>query len=146
MWFFYYFYFERNYDVSKSKNPCLLLKININFNKNETESKMENPPHTLRAHKRKKRVFLQRLNWYVGNFFNIWVLSQCIMYWINFRIYTILHIAKYYYIDSCCLFLNWVKTFSVSLSFLFTPILSLLMTIYKPVFWKHSKGSRKWNQ
>ena len=109
MWLFYYFNFERSYDVLKSKSPCILLNKNINFNKNETESKMENPTHSFRklnlllqlssyknsklkvklwwvgTRERKKWAFFFPFSLPEGNFFNICVLSQCIVYWIHFQ-------------------------------------------------------------
>ena len=102
MWLFYYLHFESNYDVLKSKSPWILLNKNINFNKNEKKSKMENPTHSFRetnpyfssyknhklkvklwlvgARKRKKRAFFVPLILSKGIFFNICVLSQCILY------------------------------------------------------------------
>ena len=91
MWLFYYFTFERNYDVlKKSKNPCFLLNKNINFNnKNKTKSKMEKPPQTFREMSlglvKEKRAFFVTFILTEGNFLNICVLSQCILYWINFQ-------------------------------------------------------------
>ena len=73
---------------------------NINFNKNETESKIENPTSSFKvtnlrklkvklwwvgACKRKMRAFLYRLFCPNEIFFNICVLSQCIVYWIHFQ-------------------------------------------------------------
>ena len=105
MCLFYYFNFERNCDVLKSKSSCILLNKNIiNFNKNETESKMGNPTEVLKrqtlcftcrklklklwwvgARERKNWVFFVRLILSKGIFFNICVLSQCIVYWIHFQ-------------------------------------------------------------
>ena len=133
MWLFYYFNFERNYDAFKSKSPCMLLNKNVNFNKNETESKIENPRGTLcfssyknrklkvkllwvGAREKKKRAFFVPFLLSEGNFFNICVLSQCIVYWIHFQNIhtftyqkTLLHTLFY-------LFLKSSKAFSVSLS------------------------------
>ena len=103
---FYYFNFERIYDVSKSKSPCILLNKNINFNKNETESNMENlTPSSKKTNLvlqflqvsqiksetvlswswwRKKRTFLAPIILSEKNFFKIYVLSQCIVYWRHF--------------------------------------------------------------
>ena len=98
-------FFERNYDVLKSKTPCILLNRNINFNKNETESKMENHTHSFRemnlvlqlqrilkvklwwlgTGKRIKKAFFVPSILPEGIFFNIFVLSQCIVYWIYFQ-------------------------------------------------------------
>ena len=50
-----------------------------------------------------------------ANFFNIWVLFQCIVHWINFQNIHIFYIENYV-IHFCCLFLKWSKAFSVSLS------------------------------
>ena len=104
---FRHFNFEKNYDVLKSKTPCILLNKNINFNKNETESRMKNPTHSFKrrtlcfssyknrklkvklwwvgARERKKRAFFVPFILSEGIFFNICVLSQCIVYWIHFQ-------------------------------------------------------------
>ena len=111
-WLFYhfnfeknYFNFEKNYNVLNSKTPCILLNKNINFNKNETESKMKNPTHNFKtrtlcfssyknhklkvklwwvgARTRKKRAFFVPFTLCEGIFFNICVLSQCVVYWIH---------------------------------------------------------------
>ena len=97
--------FVLNYDVFKSKSPCFLLNKNINFI-NETESKMENPTHIdwwifpfssyrnrrlkiklwwVWVRKRKKSAFF--VDYFVQRkfFFNICVLSECIVYWINIQ-------------------------------------------------------------
>ena len=51
------------------------------------------------------------------SFFNICVLSQCIVYWINFQnIYKLLRIKKHYLIQFYCSFLKFSKAFTVSLS------------------------------
>ena len=107
MWFIYCFNFERSYDVLKSKSPCILLKKNINFNQFKTESKMGNPTHSFREKnlvpqpieesqiksktvmsyslRKKKRHFLYRLFCLKATFLKIYVLSQCIVYWIHFQ-------------------------------------------------------------
>ena len=107
MWLFYYFNFERNYDFLKSKGSCILLNKNVNFIKNGTESKMENSTRSFREtnlglhliknrklktklwwvgdRKRKKRAFFLLFILCKGIFFNICVLSQCIVYWIQFQ-------------------------------------------------------------
>ena len=134
----YSFNFKRNYDVLKSKNPCKFLNKNINFSKNETESKMENTPHSFREtnlvfqfiwelqikskavmgwrSKKKQRAFFVTSILPKGHFFNICVLSQCIVYWIHFQnIHTftyqkaLLHTLFY-------LFLKSLKTVSVPLN------------------------------
>ena len=106
MWLFYYFHFEKNYDILKSKSPCILLNKNITFNKNETESKMENLTQSFEgqtlcfssfknrklkiklwsvgAHEKKKRAFFVLSILSKKDFFNICVLSQCMVYWIHF--------------------------------------------------------------
>ena len=92
---------------------------NRNFNKNETESKMENPNAVLErrtlwfstyknrklkvklwwvgAREWKKREFFVPFILSEGNFFNICVLSRCIVYWIHFQTYMVLHIKKHYF-------------------------------------------------
>ena len=93
VWLFYYFNFERNYDVLKSRSPCILLNKNINFNKNETESKMENRTlsfsetnlvlQLIQESQIKSKTVLSwssRKKFFEGNFFNICVLTQCIVH------------------------------------------------------------------
>ena len=138
MWIFYYFHFEKNYDILKSKSPCILLNKNITFNKNETESKMENLTQSFEgqtlcfssfknrklkiklwsvgAHERKKRAFFVLFILPKKDFFNICVLSQCMVYWIHF-----LNIQAFTYQKTLvptlfCLFLKQLKAFSVSLN------------------------------
>ena len=105
MWLFYYFNFKRNYDILKSKSPCFLLNKNMNFNKSKTKSKMEYLTQTLEwrtlrfssyknrelkvklwwveARERKKRAFFVALILSEEIIFNVCVLSQCILYWIE---------------------------------------------------------------
>ena len=109
MWVFFCFNFERNYGVWNPKSPCILLNKNINVNKNETEPKTENPSYSFRqtnlcfnsrrnqrtkikvrlwwcgAYKRKKRAFFVRFILPEGSFFNICVLSQCIVHWLHLQ-------------------------------------------------------------
>ena len=103
----FYFNFERNYNVLKSKGPWILLNKNINFNKSKRESKMKNPTYSFRetvlvtkliwelqikrkavmswsSRKKKEDVFCT-VYLVRRNFFNIYVLSQCIVYWIHFH-------------------------------------------------------------
>ena len=83
------------------------------------------------SRKKKKRHFLYCLfclkerktnsegifwNNFWRKFFNIYVLSQCIVYWIQFHNIHNLHIKKHYFIHFFCLFLKLSKTLSVSLS------------------------------
>ena len=133
-WLFYHFNFEKNYDVLKSKTPCILLNKNINFNKNEMESKMKNPTHSFKrrtlcfssykngklkvklwwvwASERKKRAFFVPFILSEEIFFNICVLSQCIMYyWLHFQnTYAFTYFLHFLYINiienlQCILFL-----------------------------------------
>ena len=96
---------ERNYDVLKSKSLWFPLDKNINSNKNETEWKIENPTTLLKrrilcfssyenrglkiklwwVHERKKITFFVTFILSEGDFFNICVLSQCIVCWIKFQ-------------------------------------------------------------
>ena len=92
MWLFCYFNFERNYDVLKSKSPFILLNKNINFKKNETV--LERRTLCLSSNKNQKlkvklddlelvkenRAFFVPFILSIGNFFNIFVLSQCVVY------------------------------------------------------------------
>ena len=93
-WLFYYFYFERSYDLLKSKSPHFLLKKKINFNKSKTKPKMENLNTQFYRNKpcasacirigarKKKSLFFVIFILSEGNF---WVLSQYIVYWMNFQ-------------------------------------------------------------
>ena len=66
-------------------------------------------------HKRKRRTFFVLLILTKGKFFNICILSQCIVYWINFQnIHTCTYIKKHYFIHFL-LVLKLLKAFSVSL-------------------------------
>ena len=120
VWLFYYFNFERSHNVLKSKIPCILLNKNINFNKHETESKWKIPHtvferQTLCISSYKNHKLTVKL-WRVGacerkqtesfvpfilselNFFNLRVLSQCILYWIHFPSIHTLTYKKHYFI------------------------------------------------
>ena len=98
-----------------SRRIHAFFKQNINFNKNEMESKTEIPTLTFRetnlvllerrtlcfssnknrklkvklwwvgACEKKKRAFLVPFILSEGNFFKIYVLSQCIVYWMQFQ-------------------------------------------------------------
>ena len=96
MWIFYYFNFKRNYDVSKPTSPCILLNKTINLINNETKSKMEIPYTVLErqtlcfsslvgARERKRGHILHCLFCLKDIFFKIFVLSQCIVYWMHFQ-------------------------------------------------------------
>ena len=108
MWLLYYFNFERSYDILKSRTPCTSLNKNTNFDKSETESKMENPTHSRRETRlvfqliwelsiksktmmswsslKKKEGILCAVYFVRTKFFwNICVLSQCIVCWIHFH-------------------------------------------------------------
>ena len=151
-------FFERNYDVLKSKTPCILLNKNINFNKNETESKMENHTHSFRemnlvfqlqrilkvklwwlgTPKRIKKVFFVPSILSEGIFLNIFVLSQCIVYWIYFQNLHTFTYQKILLHTLFCLFLNSSKVFSVSLTFAsqcnLLPFLRKILTFKTQVF------------
>ena len=111
VWLFYYFYCERNYDGLKLKIPSFLLCKNIKINKNKAEWKMEYLTHSFReithvlqfalewriksktpmswSSRKKEESIFCNVYFVRRTFFNIWVLSQCIVYWINFpNIYT----------------------------------------------------------
>ena len=147
MWTFHYFNFKSNYDVLKSKSQCISLIKSINLNKNETELKMENPTNTFRENlelaNKKIGHFLYRLFCPKEIFFNICVLSQCVVYWIKFlkcdiciyqnviyQKHITYHISETFYIyftyqktllhTLFCLFLKLLKAFSVSLRSLFS--------------------------
>ena len=72
--------------------------------------------------RKKKSGFFVTFIFSEGDFFNIWVLSQCIVYWISFQnIYTFTYPKKKknYFIHFCYLFLKSSKVFSVSLKWNF---------------------------
>ena len=140
MWLLCYFYFEKNYDVLKSKSPCFLLNKNIKFSKNKTESKMKIPRLVLERwtmcfswHKtwewkiklwwagtweRKKSASTFILSEAI--FFYVWVLSQCIVYWIIFQnIYTFTYQKSVTSHTFVACFLKLSKAFSVSLTYCF---------------------------
>ena len=96
----FYFNFKRNHNVLNSKSPCI--------NKNKSELKIEPPPPTVLewqtlyfsscknckvkvklpwvgSRERKKKTFFVPFILSKGNFFNVCVLSQCIVYWIQFQ-------------------------------------------------------------
>ena len=111
---FYYFNFERIYDVLKSKSPYILLNKNIKKTKNaiingKSHTVLERQIFCFSSNKNSK---LKVKMWWVGShthkkkttffvpfillfsffiilifviFFNICVLSQCILYWIHFQ-------------------------------------------------------------
>ena len=161
MWLFYYFSFESNYEVLKSKSPCILLNKNENFNKNEAESKIGNLTHIftetnlvlqLIQESQIKSKTMMSWSWWkkkegllwtvyfvrMNFFFNIGVLSQCIVYWIYFQnLHTFTH-QKTLLHTLFCLFLNSSKVFSVSLTFAsqcnLSPFLRKLLTFKTQVF------------
>ena len=103
MWLFCYFHFERNYDVLKSKSPCTLfykkktkqnVKWKIPYTVSERRTlcfsscknqKLKVKLWWVGARERKKRAFFVPFILSEGIFFNICVLSQCIVYWIHFQ-------------------------------------------------------------
>ena len=110
---FPFFLFVRNYEVLKSKSLCILLNKNINFNKNEKHSKMEHPTHNFRETSIVRQLISESE-----------ITIKPVMSWssrkkkegIFFRMYTILHIKKYYFMHFFCLFLKLsTKAVSVSL-------------------------------
>ena len=125
VWLFY-FYFERNYVVLKSKSPCLLLNKNINFTLLERltlwfsscrNRELKVKLWWVRARERKKKAFFVTFNLSEGNFFNIGVLSQIIVYWINFQnTSTFTYQKTLLHIHFCCLFLKSSKAFRISWS------------------------------
>ena len=68
-----------------------------------------------RARERKKRAFFVPFILSEGNFFNICVLSQCIVYWIHFQNKHTFTCQKKLLQTLSCLFLKSSKAFSVSL-------------------------------
>ena len=98
---------ERNYDVLKSSSPCILLNKYINFSllilfrfanvypthcfreKNLAlqliwELQLKGKLWWLGACKRKTKAFIVPFIFSERIFFNIWAVSQCIVYWIHF--------------------------------------------------------------
>ena len=106
MWLFCYFNFERNYDVLNSKSPCILLTKTETLIKAKQNRKWKIPHKVLErtlcfssyknrklkvklrwvgARGRKERAFLVPFILSEWNYFNICVLSQCIVHWIHFQ-------------------------------------------------------------
>ena len=98
-------------------------KKNINFSKNETDSKIKNSTHTFRD------TFFVPFILSNGNFFNICVITQCIVYWINFQNLHTFTYQKTLLRALSCLFLKPLKAFSVSL--MIKRILAWLLKRYK---------------
>ena len=111
---------------------------------------MENPTHSFReVNLVLQLVYELKLKlWWVGarerkkeniicNVYFVrrkFVLSQCIVYWINFQnVYILLHIKKHYFIHFCCLFLKSSKAISVAVRFLrlFFLVISQLLQVNK---------------
>ena len=128
MWLSYYFNLKRNCDVSKPKSPRILLNKSIKFNINKVKFKTENATRTFKretlcfslywirqlkvklcrvgARDRKKRSCFVTFFLSKGNIYNICVLSQCIIYWINIQnIYTLKY-QKTVLNELFCLFLK----------------------------------------
>ena len=129
-----YFNIKNNFDVLKSKSPCILVNKNFSFSKIESQSKMENRTHSCREtnlvfqliqesqikSKTEMSWSLRKIN--EGMFvpfilsegiFLIYVLSQCIVYWIHvhtIHCFTLLHTLF-------CLLLKSSKDFGVSLRY-----------------------------
>ena len=140
IWLFHNSNSQWNYEVLKWKSPCILLNENINFNKNETGSKMENPTHSLErrtlcfssyknrtlkvklwwvgARERKKMAFFVLFILCKGNFFNICVLSQCVVYWIHFQNIHTFTYEKPSFHTLFCLFLKSSKAFKCILKYI----------------------------
>ena len=97
--------------------------------------------------KEKRGHFLYSLFWPTWVFFNICVLSQCIVYSIHFQ-NIFLHIKKHCFMHFCCLFLKSSKSFSVSLIIVENNALSLWSIFYlmSVLYWqlsRHGSGKRK---
>ena len=127
-WLFYYFNFERNYDVFKSKGPSILLIKNINFNKNKTEWKTKNLTHSFTEMNIVHQLIWGSRSWsslkkkedmfctvYFEFFFDICVLPQCTVYWIQFQNIHTFTYQKTLIHTLFDLFLKSLKAFSVSL-------------------------------
>ena len=105
--FFLLFWFWKKLWRFYINSPCILLNKNIDFNKNKKKSKMENLTHIFREknfvlqlikewqiksktvvswnlRKREKCIFCT-VCFVQRNIFNIFVLSQCIVYWTHFQ-------------------------------------------------------------
>ena len=85
------------------------------------------------AHGRKKRTFFVTFISPEENFFNICVLSQCIVFWIHFQnIYSFTYQKSLLHTLSC-LFLKSLKAFSVSLSRFLHPNQRFSRNIFTPL-------------
>ena len=135
--FLFFFNFERNYYVLKLKSSCILLNKNINFNKNKTNSKVENLTQSFRetnlvvqliyesqiksktvmswsSRKKKEDIFCTVYFLRRKYFYNICILSQCIVYLIHFQNIHIFTNQKTFLHTLFCLFLKLSKALSVS--------------------------------
>ena len=93
-------------DFLNSKSPLFFLNKNINFKKIENQRwkiphilwerrnvyfssykncELKVKPWRIGVQQVKKTAFFVRFIWSERNFFNICVLSQCIVYWVNFQ-------------------------------------------------------------
>ena len=121
-----------------SSQKLLKTKRKLNGIENKTESKMKNPTHTVLerrtlcfssyknrklkgklwwvgAREKKRGHFLYRLFCPEEIFFNICILSNCMVYWIYFQNIHTFTCQKILFHTHFCLFLKSPKAFSVSL-------------------------------
>ena len=133
MWLFYYFNFKRNYDFLKSKGPCILLSENRNRKWKISNAVLEKRTLCFCSYKnrkpivklgwvgarhRKKMLFFVAFLLFERNFFNIFVLSQCILHWIHSQNIRTLTYQKTLLHKLFYLFLKSSKVFSVSLKWI----------------------------
>ena len=120
MWLFCCYSFERSYKVLKWKTSCILLNRKMNFaliktNRNQNweipYTELERWKLCFRSYKnhrlklwgvgsreRKKKVYFVPVIFPEGIFFDISVLSQCMVYWMHFQNLHTLHIRKHYFL------------------------------------------------
>ena len=96
VWLFYCFNFEIKYGVLESKSPCILLNKNINFDKNKND-KLKVKLWWAGAPARKNRTFFIPFVLSEGNFFDICVLSHCVVCLIHFQNNILLYIKKLFH-------------------------------------------------
>ena len=96
------------------------------------------------AHERKRAFFVPFIL-SKGNFFNICVLSQCIVYWIHFQNVHTFTCQKTLFHKLFCLFLKSSKAFSVSLKHFSTAeIIIKLMIALKWIVNKLLRCLKRW--
>ena len=95
--------------IESGKSHTVLERWNLCFSSYKN-CKLKVKPWWVGAHERKNATFFVTFLLSEGNFFNISLLSPCIVYWINFQ----KHIKKHYFIHFWYLQLKLLKVLSAS--------------------------------